>query len=368
MVHEQADVGVQVDMLVDQFEQGGSLLLCPGGDLGDQQRGHRAVLIADVAPDAQRSSIRRRTAEDGKAVALLHGRHVNRPFAAIHVLVFADERMAGVLAPFRYEIATGSAFDQWWHGSAFPDVAHGGGQGGKSHPSLDDAEPLFAGQEHNVVRGGVGKHDELLFGLLRLMAETIPEQQRPHAVGRQQHPILAAIKVLLIGRDLDHHAAAVGIGIGADEDVHVVELPGRLVLGHLPFEGLDGRAGGAGVAGVGLLLAAGLVTEGRKEPVEIVQAAFGDADDVVAEKADFFQQPRHRPASRPVKRAIGNLQGLGRVAPLLLGQVFGQQETLNVVSVFAMNVHDLRVGADIIEIRHAARRHRGRSTCPWRPG
>ena len=66
----------------------------PGGDLGDQQRGERAVLVAHVAADAQRPLVGRRPPRMREAVALLHRADVDRALAVVHVLVLADERVA----------------------------------------------------------------------------------------------------------------------------------------------------------------------------------------------------------------------------------------------------------------------------------
>ena len=146
--------------------------------------------------------------------------------------------------------------------------------------------------------------------------------------------------MLLIGRHLGHHAATIGVGIGAHEDVQLVEAPGAVRLpGDLPLEGLDGRLGRAGIARVGLLLAARLAGEGGKEAVEVVQPPFGDNLDVLVRQSDLAEQPRDRAAAGPVERAVRDPQRPGRL-PFPGAEVGGHQERPHMGGVLPVDVHD----------------------------
>ena len=138
-----------------------------------------------------------------------------------------------------------------------------------------------------------------------------------------------------------------------------LELAGVLLL-----ERLHRDAGRARVAGVGLLLAAGLAAERREQPVQVVEAVGVNALDVrgspppAAAAAPPAARPRGRRSSRsaadPPRRLLG-------------GQVLGQQERLHVLAVLAMHVDDASSPPGSSRSPRPAPRRRGTTACPaWR--
>ena len=186
-----------------------------------------------------------------------------------------------------------------------------------------------------------GWHRAVAFPLL---VKTIPEQQRPHVGGGQQHVVLAAIDVPLILGHLHHDAAPVGVRVGADQDVGLALKDAGILL----LERIDGNFGGSRVAGIRLLFLSGITIERREEPIEVIQPVGRNRLDVA--KADVFEQARHRLAARPVKGAIGDVQRVGS-GLLLRGQVRGEQETGDVLAVRRVDVDQVGFSSGIIKSR-----------------
>ena len=65
--------------------------------------------------------------------------------------------------------------------------------------------------------------------LFDIHLNTIPEQQSPHVVGRQES-IVIAIDVLLILRNFYHNATSICVGISSNNDINVVESLPRCKL------------------------------------------------------------------------------------------------------------------------------------------
>ena len=178
MRHEESDVGIEVYLFVQNVNEREALLLGPRSDFGNQHRGEGAVLVTHVPAFAERSTVRRRSAEDGYSVALLQGGHVDGAPAVVHSLAVADERVAEPAG-----IVGRAALDQRKHcvGLAKPDVAGRRGQGGESNPCLYHAQPVLAGNANDRVRRRVGKDHELFVGVSDLAVffdfamESIPE-------------------------------------------------------------------------------------------------------------------------------------------------------------------------------------------------
>ena len=120
--------------------------------------------------------------------------------------------------------------------------------------------------------------------LLDFAGETVPEDERPRFVcGEERIVTLFAGSGMGVGFSLvrghfDDHTAAVGVGIGTHDEVHVIPRVAMFF-----FVGCDGDICCAPVAGVGLLFFAGVATEGWEHSVESVE--LHDAADVV--ETDF---------------------------------------------------------------------------------
>jgi len=178
--------------------------------------------------------------------------------------------------------------------------------------------------------------------LLDLVLQPVPDQQRPQVVGRHEEVVLAEAQrrlggeqALLAPRRVHDHAAAVGVGVGADQQV------GGGPIGAVGLELRHGDGRRTRVAGIRLLLEAGRVAEGREQPVQRIQPA----DRVEVGHAELAEDAGHRAAAGAVE---GGVRDLERRRAARGQQLRSEQEGADLGDVGGVDVQQARLATEVL--------------------